>query len=136
MQKEYEQYDVDPGQEMDKDFKDVDPGVEMDGTESANQANSRKQFIIEKYKNEEEMMVLIFSQWCVNNDFDPLVLYEEAYPTQGKNDVLLHAIEQTVAKEESDEIPHELLYQVLQSFGNDDLVFVINEKMQQQAKRE
>lgn len=127
--------DVDPSVEMDENFTDVDPGKEMDSEFSTGEAKAREDFVVEKYQKEEEMMVLIFSQWCVNNGFDPVVLYEEAYPRQGKNDVLYHAVGQTVSREESDVIPLELITQVLQAFGNDDLIFVMHEKLKEGAKR-
>ncbi|MEI3604084.1 hypothetical protein SPD48_00140 [Pseudogracilibacillus sp. SE30717A] len=92
---------------------------------------SRKdQLIIENYQNEEQMMVLIFAQWCVNNNLDAITLYKEAYPSQPENKALLEAIENTVPKEESEEISIEVVQQVLQLFGNDDLAFVIEEVAQ------
>lgn len=121
---------IDPSVEMDESFNyGIDPAIEMDLGDKKRQEKDREAFIIENYKNEEEMMILIFAQWCVNNDLDPLTVYEEAYPAQGKNKVLAEAIENTVPKETASEIPHELVQQALQAFGNDDLVFVISEKI-------
>ncbi len=85
--------------------------------------------IIEQYQNDEKMMVLIFAQWCVNNDLDAKVLYEKAYPSQPENKLLLEAMEETVSKEESEEISVAVLQQVLQLFGNDDLAFVVQEEI-------
>lgn len=81
--------------------------------------------IIKNYQNDEKMMVLIFAQWCVNNDLDPEELYKTAYPYQVKNEALKEAIELTVPKEESDEISVQTVIHVLQLFGNDDLVSVV-----------
>lgn len=85
--------------------------------------------IIEQYQNDEKMMVLIFAQWCVNNDLDAKVFYEKAYPSQPENKLLLEAMEETVSKEESEEISVAVLQQVLQLFGNDDLAFVVQEEI-------
>jgi hypothetical protein len=83
--------------------------------------------IIENYRKDEQMMILVFAQWCVNHDLDPQELYAKAYPNQEKNPLLLQAIELTVPKEEAGAIPDETLLNVLQLFGNDDLAFVVSE---------
>mgnify|MGYP003457750496 CR=1 FL=1 len=49
--------------------------------------------IIENYQNEENMMILVFAQWCVNHDLNPEELYLRAYPTQSNNPALKEAIE-------------------------------------------
>ncbi|MEI3613026.1 hypothetical protein [Pseudogracilibacillus sp. SO30301A] len=90
--------------------------------------------IIEQYQNDEKMMVLIFAQWCVNNDLDAKVLYEKAYPSQLENKLLLEAMAETVSKEESEEISVAVLQQVLQLFGNDDLAFIIQEEIDKKKK--
>lgn len=92
-----------------------------------------EQFIIENYQAQEKAMILLFAQWCINSDLEPRVLYREAYPNQDENKVLAEVMELTVSKKESDEIDHELLLEVLQSFGNDDLAFIVaayNEKIE------
>lgn len=81
--------------------------------------------IIGNYKNDEKMMVLIFVQWCVNNNVDAIKLYEEAYPEQGKNKLLLEMLEETVDKDTSENIYDETVLNVLQMFGNDDLAFAV-----------
>src|SRR5699024_12115121 len=73
------------------------------------------------------MMVLIFAQWCVNRDLDPIELYEQAYPSQMKNKTLQEQLSQTVPKNESEEITTEMVLYALQIFGNDDLAFVVQE---------
>lgn len=90
--------------------------------------------IVENYQQDENMMILVFAQWCVNNDLDPKELYEAAYPSQGKNAALIQVLELIVPKEESDEIPDQTVLQVLQLFGNDDLAFVVSEKIEQKRK--
>jgi len=84
-----------------------------------------EKYIIEQYQKDEKTMVLIFAQWCINNNLDPVVLYKEAYPTQLENHLLKEVIDETVSKEESEYISHEIVLQVLQYFGNDDLAFVV-----------
>lgn len=87
--------------------------------------------IIKNYQRDEQMMVFIFAQWCVNNDFDPIELYTQAYPNQAANDALKQAVELTVSKEEAGTIANETLLNVLSLYGNDDLAFVVTEKMEQ-----
>lgn|SRR5690625_2535134 len=88
--------------------------------------SEREKYIIERYAEDEERMVLLFAQWCVNNGLDAAALYNEAYPGQPKNKTLMTAMEQTIPKNQSGEISKELLIEVLQAFGNDDLAFVVN----------
>lgn len=90
--------------------------------------SERDEFIIEQYKNDEQMMVLIFVQYCVNNDIDPYDVYQEAYPTQGVNPSIADALEEVVPKKESEEISLEIVQHILQVFGNDDLAFVLQKR--------
>lgn len=86
--------------------------------------------IIENYQKEENMMILVFAQWCINHELDPAALYRKAYPNQGKNPALKQALELTVSKDEAGEISNETLLGVLSLFGNDDLAFVVSEEME------
>ncbi|MBM7621229.1 hypothetical protein JOC95_003102 [Bacillus tianshenii] len=90
--------------------------------------------IIENYQQEENMMILVFAQWCVNHGLDPEALYIKAYPNQGNNPALLQALELTVSKEEAGDISYETLLGVLSLFGNDDLAFVVSEEMESLKK--
>ena len=74
--------------------------------------------IIEKYQNDERMMVLIFCQWCINHDLVPEELYQKAYPNQPTNELIQEMKEQTVAKQEAEHISNETLLEVLQLFGD------------------
>lgn len=94
-----------------------------------------EQQVIENYQNDEKMMILIYAQWCINNNFDPKELYEEAYPGQMKNSALLDALELTVAKEESDLIDDQTVLNVLQLFGNDDLAFEVQQMIEKREKK-
>ncbi|MEN2466973.1 hypothetical protein [Ornithinibacillus sp. FSL M8-0202] len=85
--------------------------------------------IIEKYQNDEKMMILIFAQWCINHELDPVELYQMAYPGQMKNHALEEAMELTVPKNEAEDISNETVLNVLQLFGNDDLAFVVQSEI-------
>jgi hypothetical protein len=90
--------------------------------------------IIENYQRDEQMMVFIFAQWCVNNDLDPFVLYTQAYPNQEANDALKKSIKLTVPKEEAGDIADETLLNVLSLYGNDDLAFIVTEEINKRKK--
>ncbi|KGA96552.1 hypothetical protein BALCAV_0215565 [Alkalihalobacillus alcalophilus ATCC 27647 = CGMCC 1.3604] len=86
--------------------------------------------IIKQYQQDEKMMVLVFSQWCINHDLDPFEIYQKAYPSQQKNSMLVETQELTVSKEEAGEIANETLLGVLSLFGNEQLAFVVSEEME------
>ncbi|MFN7250300.1 MAG: hypothetical protein ACK4M9_05840 [Anaerobacillus sp.] len=86
-----------------------------------------KNDVVENYQRDEEMMILIFAQWCINHDLNPVEIYERAYPQQKANDALKNAMENTVPKEESNYIPTETLLAVLSMFGNEELAFICSE---------
>lgn len=94
-----------------------------------------EQQIIENYQRDENMMILVFAQWCVNHDLDPTELYHRAYPEQAANLQLKQMIEMTVPKTESEEIPDSTLLGVLSMFGNDDLAFVVSEEIGKRGKK-
>ncbi|PZM62447.1 hypothetical protein [Paenibacillus dendritiformis] len=99
---------------------------------------SRKEIeeqIIRNYERDEQMMILVFAQWCVNHDLDPAELYQQAYPQQGANPALQQAIGLTVPKEEAGDIPDDTVLGVLSLYGNDDLAFVVTEAMKTRAAR-
>ncbi|MCP3025773.1 hypothetical protein [Halobacillus sp. A5] len=89
--------------------------------------NEVEKRIIEKYRQDEDMMILLFAQWCRNNNMDPLQVYKEAYPDQPQNVKLEIAIDAVVPKEQSDEISTAALFEILSIFDNDELAFKINE---------
>lgn len=91
--------------------------------------NEMEEKVIESYQNDEKMMILIYAQWCINNDLEPRTLYKQAYPSQMNNNPLKEALELTVSKKESDEIPDSTVLNVLQLFGNDDLAFIVQEQI-------
>ena len=88
----------------------------------------REAFISQKYKQEEELMILLFAQWCINHDLEPEGIYQKAFPSQSKNAQLTHAVEQTIPKSEADEIPLVSLLEVLSWFEQDELAFIVSEE--------
>ncbi|MBH0231407.1 hypothetical protein [Halobacillus yeomjeoni] len=92
---------------------------------------SREEEVIKNYQKGEKMMILLFAQWCINHELDPVDIYKEAYPHQGENKELIDALELTVTKEESDPIDSETLLEALSLYGNDDLAFVVSEYISQ-----
>ncbi|OEH91562.1 hypothetical protein [Bacillus solimangrovi] len=85
--------------------------------------------IIDNYTRDENMMILIFAQWCINHDLNPEEIYTRAYPNQHDNVALQQSINLTVSKEEAGEISDQTLLNVLSLFGNDDLAFVVSEEI-------
>ncbi|MFS0871447.1 hypothetical protein [Paenibacillus xylanilyticus] len=83
--------------------------------------------VVETYKQEEEMMILVFAQWCVNHGLDPEEMYRQAYPDQQSNERLQQVLKLVVPKEEAGEIPDDTVLGVLSMFGNEDLAMVVSE---------
>jgi len=88
-----------------------------------------EQKIIQNFKQDEQMMILVFAQWCINHDIDPMELYSKAYPDQVSNPLLKQTMDLTVPKEEAEEIADTTLLNVLSYFGNDDLASVVIEEI-------
>src|SRR5699024_1499405 len=82
-------------------------------------------WVIAQYEADEEMMVLIFAQWCVNHKLDRAQLYKEAYTKQQANKRSQQVLEKATEKNEAVDITTEVVLHVLQEFGNDDLAFVV-----------
>ncbi|WP_440110619.1 hypothetical protein [Paenibacillus sp. QZ-Y1] len=83
--------------------------------------------VIETYKKEEEMMILVFAQWCVNHGLEPEEMYRQAYPNQQSNERLQQVLKLVVSKEEAGEIPDDTVLGVLSMFGNEDLAMVVSD---------
>lgn len=93
---------------------------------------SRKEIeeqIIHNYQRDEQMMILVFAQWCVNNELDPAELYARAYPQQSANPALKQAVELTVPREEAGDISDTTLLGVLSLYDNEALAFVVTEEI-------
>lgn len=85
-----------------------------------------KNKVIEQYEADENMMIQIYVQWCINHDINPLELYNRAYPNQASNNVILELMETT--EKNSTIIDTGTVLDVLQLFGNDDLAHVVSEE--------
>ncbi|MEK3712016.1 hypothetical protein NST16_19195 [Bacillus sp. FSL K6-1005] len=84
--------------------------------------------LAEAYERDENMMILVFAQWCVNHDLDPLDLYAKAYPQQKLNESLKKTVEELIVpKNESEQIPDQTVIAVLEMFGNIDLAQAVHE---------
>ena len=94
-----------------------------------------EQQMIRAYQRDEGMMVLVFAQWCVNHGLDARELYRRAYPNQAENPLLAQMMENTVPKEESEDIPDSTILGVLSLFGNDDLACVVSEEIRKREKQ-
>lgn len=89
--------------------------------------------VIDKYKEDETLMIRLFVKWCTNHKLDPHALYQQAYPEQLAN----AALKQVVAEDDGFEeltIDHEMMLDVLQLFGNIDLAFVVSDEIGKMTK--
>lgn len=89
-----------------------------------------EQKIIEQFQQDEQMMILVFAQWCVNHDLDPMQLYLKAYPDQKDNLQLKKMMNLAVPKEEAGEIEHTTLLNVLDLYGNTDLAAIVQQEIE------
>lgn len=97
--------------------------------------NEIERKIIENYQSDERMMILIYAQWCINEDLDPRAMYIETYPEQINNVALKDALALTVPKEESEPIDDQIVLNVLQLFGNDDLAFTVQSEIEKRENK-
>ncbi|MFJ7934718.1 hypothetical protein [Sporosarcina sp. NPDC096371] len=90
--------------------------------------------VIQKYQEDEQLMIRLFVQWCANHQLDPHELYKRAYPHQQQN-----AAMETIIKQADDEddihIDNETTLDVLQLFGNEDLAFVVADEIERLAQK-
>lgn len=89
--------------------------------------------VIQKYQEDEQVMIQLFVQWCFNHALDPNKLYAQAYPDQQENPALLKVLEKLDVTEKID-ISDETMLDILQMFGNDDLAFVVADEIQRLSK--
>lgn len=90
--------------------------------------------VIQKYQEDEQLMIQLFVQWCVNHELNPNELYARAYPEQPENAALQKEVKEM---EDADplEIDNETMMDVLQLFGNYDLAFVLSEEIERLSKK-
>ncbi|HLR14710.1 MAG TPA: hypothetical protein VK144_02725 [Bacillota bacterium] len=98
-----------------------------------NHLSDESKYVIEQYQEKERLMIIIFAQWCIDHDFDPVDIYTKAYPKQGKNDQLADVLEEPLEKEKPSSIDIDTLFEVLQLYGNEDLAIVIQEELENRA---
>lgn len=103
------------------DFVDFDPSAAFDEPQS----KTMDEQVIENYQKDERMMVLIFAQWCVNNEVDAKELYKRAYPEQPNNALLNEAFKEATEAGKTDQVDDVTIFSVLEIFGNSDLAFEI-----------
>ncbi|MCP1357196.1 hypothetical protein [Aneurinibacillus migulanus] len=87
-----------------------------------------EQKVTEIYRRDTNAMVLVFAQWCINHDLEPISVYEEAYPEQAIPAELQSMLALTVPKEEAGDIALETLMNVLLAFDNERLAAVVQQK--------
>ena len=90
--------------------------------------------VIKKYEQDEQMMIQLFAQWCVNHSLDPQKLYKKAYPDQQKNTALQRVVDEMNDSERID-IDNETMLDVLQLFGNFDLAFIVSDEIARLSKQ-
>lgn len=90
--------------------------------------------VIQKYQEDETLMIRLFVQWCTNHKLDAQTLYKTAYPHQQQNKRLKEIVE---ADDSVDElfIDNETMLDVLQLFGNEDLAFVVADEIARLSTR-
>ena len=91
--------------------------------------------VIQKYQQDEQLMIRLFIQWCANNELNPHELYRRAYPDQAENETMKEIIEEAKYEEEI-EIDNETMLDVLQLFGNDDLAFILTDEVERLSKKQ
>jgi len=109
------------------DFNEKDDFVDYDPSLAAEENNSKTvdERVIENYQKDEQMMILIFAQWCVNNEVDANELYKRAYPEQASNQLLANIFKETLEAGKSDQVDDTTVFSVLEIFGNSDLAFEV-----------
>lgn len=105
----------------DDDFVDFDPSSAFDEPDT----KSLDEQVIENYQKDERMMVLVFAQWCVNNEVDANELYKKAYPEQQTNALLVEAFKKATEAGKTDQVDDITVFSVLEIFGNSDLAFEV-----------
>lgn len=90
--------------------------------------------VIQKYQEDEQLMIRLFVQWCTNHQLNPHELYKRAYPDQQENVVMKNIIEQADAEDDIN-IDNETMLDVLQLFGNEDLAFIVADEIERLTQK-
>src|SRR5699024_9317506 len=99
-----------------------------------NMQGDKDEYIIQRSKENEEMMILIYAQWCINHDIVSHILYNKFYTDQTILSLLYDGMKSTVTNKESEEITEEMVIQLLKMYGNDDLAFAVQEKVDEKER--
>lgn len=89
-------------------------------------ARQKNEQIIARYQEEEKMMIRLFIDWCRTYEVPPMQLYTIAYPDQAENE-LLQALMNELDTEPAIHVSTAMLLDALQTFGNEELAFVVSE---------
>src|SRR5690625_6111385 len=81
------------------DYEYYNPSI----NDKENNSKTVDERVIENYQKDEQMMILIFAQWCVNNEVDANALYKRAYPEQASNQLLANIFKETLEAGKSDQ---------------------------------
>ncbi len=90
--------------------------------------NLTSEQIIQKYSEDEQIMIRLYIHWCKSHQLDPVQLYSRAYPEQLENLALKELLNEA-DEEQQITVDNETMIEVLQMFGNDDLAFVLVEEL-------
>ena len=90
--------------------------------------------VIQKYQDDEQLMIRLFVQWCANQQLNPHELYMRAYPNQQENIAMQNIIEKA-DNEDAIHIDNEMMLDVLQLFGNEDLAFIVADEIERLPKK-
>ncbi|MEK5037791.1 hypothetical protein [Sporosarcina sp. FSL K6-3457] len=90
--------------------------------------------VIQKYQDDEQLMIRLFVQWCANHQLDPHALYKRAYPHQQENAAMQNIIEQADTEDDLN-IDNETMLDVLQLFGNEDLAFIVADEIERLTQK-
>ncbi|MCM3760819.1 hypothetical protein M3212_08455 [Alkalihalobacillus oceani] len=82
---------------------------------------------------DEQMMILVFAQWCINHELDPRALYQQAFPGQIIPPALEQAISLTVPKEEAGEIADDTVLGVLSLYDQPELAELVRAEITKQS---
>jgi len=117
-----------------KEFDYSDLSSDSNDFDGSNKSTSEEQ-IIKQYQEDEQVMIRLFVQWCVNHEVDPSGLYASAYPEQPVNAALQKVLKE-MNEDEPIELANETILDVLQLFGNFELAFVVSEEIERITKQQ
>ena len=90
--------------------------------------------VIQKYQQDEQLMIRLFVQWCANNEVgSPRVIQTCISKATRK---CHHEENHRRSRSEDDiDIDNETMLDVLQLFGNEDLAFIVADEIERLSKK-